>query len=75
MTDTFNIKMTETLTGTKDGFTNELFKEGETYTVGASLFNSFKNMGACELVVVKKPVKKASPVKENKAIKAVKEVK
>lgn len=76
MTKQFKIKMNETLRGTRDGFTTELFKKGEYYTVNESLYNSFKNMGACEEInIAEKVIKKISPVKENKADKPVKGVK
>ena len=79
MSKEFNIKMTEDQTGCDNGFVIKKYNKGETYIVGESLFNSFKNMGACELVEDKKPVKKAvkkaNPVKENKTIEVVEEVK
>lgn len=71
MSDKFNIKMTETLKACDNGFTVKEFVDGETYVIGKSLYNSFKNMGACELVEEKKPVKKKTPVKENKSVKLV----
>lgn len=76
MSDKFNIKMTETLTGADNGFTDKRFEEGESYIVGASLFNSFKNMGACELVeaITEEKPKVTKIVKKKKKKKAVKKV-
>ena len=69
----YKIKMLRNIKGTEDGYNINVYKKGEIYTVGESLYNGFINMGVCELdnpkeeKPKKRRTKKVSPVKENKA--------
>ena len=73
--------------GSDDGINGQLYEKGKQYEVGESLFNSFKNMGACKLVDNKEPEQKKekessedkevdnkkSPSEDTKAVDPVKE--
>lgn len=48
-----DIKMLKTIEGCEDGFSVKTYLAKKEYEVSESLFNSFKNMGVCELITVK----------------------
>lgn len=63
--------MLKTTQGSKDGFSVDVYKEGEVYIIGESLYKGFLSLGACKLVNENKKTrsrKKINPVEENKSI-------
>lgn len=61
----YNIKMLVSCEAYEDGYTKKLYAKDSIYSVNESLFNSFKNMGYCELVI---ETQVADPVVEKKII-------
>ena len=51
MLEKIKVRMTETKIGTENGFTDIIFEKGGVYDIGASLYKSFRRMGACEKVL------------------------
>jgi hypothetical protein len=66
----YKIRMLKDCDGYEDGFTCKLYKKGQEYNIGASLFKSFRNMGFCELVLEETV---QEPVAENKVVLPVAE--